>query len=113
MTPRVPSPPRLARVLVAQAWRTCAALRAFLLAYAGPANTYPEEQLLAMMIADLVLTAIPYLGKTVLYVSTAHEILRMDLDALHIVREAKRGKRLGEIHVGRAQRRETPQAPPP
>jgi hypothetical protein len=36
----------------------CIIFNTFLLAYAGPANTYPEEQLTAMMLADVVLTVI-------------------------------------------------------
>jgi hypothetical protein len=36
----------------------CIIFNTFLLAYAGPANTYSEDVLTAMMIADLVLTLI-------------------------------------------------------
>ena len=36
----------------------CIIFNTFLLAYAGPANTQPEEVLTAMMVADLVLTLI-------------------------------------------------------
>lgn len=36
----------------------CIIFNTFMLAYAGPANTYPEEQLTAMMISDIILTVI-------------------------------------------------------